>query len=145
MPLYIPDELAPYLKVRLLGTIFSAVAYGIVIVLFANCFQLLQKKQGTYSIHMRIVLLIYVIVMLLLSTGALIQLICQFVEFISLRNILPSYLAHLSIATPPVIWGADGFMVRFIICCQEQRFTIQFYRYGDVLSCIRMCQNASGS
>ena len=125
MPVNIPDETAPYLKVRLLGTIFSGVAYGIVIVLSGNCFQLLQKNRGIYSNRLRILLLTYVIVMLFLSTWALIQMVYQFMDLISLRNILPSYLTDLSLATPPIIWGADGFMVRVLILCQEQKFTIQ--------------------
>ena len=125
MPVYIPDEIAPYLKVRLLGVIFSAVAYGIVIFLSGNCFRLLQNKRRIYSNRKRILLLIYIIVMLLLSTWALIQSICQFMEFISLRDILPRYLTFLSIAIPPVIWGADGFMVRTLILHQAQRITMQ--------------------
>jgi hypothetical protein len=62
-----------YLELRMLGTIISAIAYGIVIVLSGNCFLLLLKKRGIYSNRMRLFLLIYVTVMLLLSTLAIIQ------------------------------------------------------------------------
>ena len=139
MPVYIPDEIAPYLKVRLLGSIFSAVAYGIVIVLSGNCFQLLQNKRSIYSNRMRILLLIYIMVMFLLSTWALIQSICQFMEFISLRDVLPLYFTFLSIAIPPVIWGADGFMVRILIFHQEQIFTMQL----QVWRCVVLYQDVS--
>jgi hypothetical protein len=139
MPVYIPDEIAPFLKVRLLGVIFAAVAYGIVIVLSGNCFRLLQNKRSIYSHRMQILLLIYIMVMFLLSTWALIQSILQFMKFISLRDVLPRYLRFLSIAIPPVIWGADGFMVRILIFHQEQRFTVQL----QVWRCVVLYQDIS--
>ena len=57
-----------YLKFYFLAVIFSAISYGIVLVISRNCFHLLLKKRNIYSNRMRIILLIYVIVMLLSST-----------------------------------------------------------------------------
>ena len=73
-----PGHLVSYIRFKVLGDIFSAIAYGIVGVLSGNCFYLLQRKRGTHSNRMRIILLIYVIFMLLLSTLTLLQSICQF-------------------------------------------------------------------
>jgi len=112
-------------KLKLLGTIFSAIGYGIVIVFSGNCFSLLQKKQGIYSNRTGVFLLIYVIVMFLLSTWALIQSICQFMQSITPRIILPSYLMFLSIAVPLIIWGTEGFTVRISNIHWEQNIIMQ--------------------
>ena len=139
MSLYIQNRISPYLELKLLGTIFSAVAYGIVIVLSGNCFHLLQKKHGIYSNRMRTFLLIYVTVMLLLSTWTLIQSICQLMQSMTLWSILPRYLMYLSIAIPLVIWGTEGFMVRISSFHQEKRFTMQL----QIWRCVVLYQDVS--
>jgi hypothetical protein len=122
MPLYIQDETASYLKTLLLSAIFSAIAYGIVIVLSGNCFHLLQKKRGIYSNRMQIFLLIYVIVMLLSSTWTLVDSICLLMTgFVPIHA---GYLLYRPFTLPLTMWGADGFMVRIIILLQEQRVTM---------------------
>ena len=71
MPLYIADGL----EIIFLATIFTAITYGIVVILSGNCFHLLHKKRGIYFNRMRILLLIYVIFMLC-STWKLLQSVC---------------------------------------------------------------------
>jgi len=105
-----------YLQLKVLGTLFSAIAYGIVSVLSGNCFYLLQRKRGTLSDRMRIILLIYVTVMLLLSTLSLFQSICQAISFILPPEILPiGRLVNLPTILPFTLWGENGFIVRIII------------------------------
>ena len=41
----IPDHLILYLQLKVLGTLFSAIAYGIMAVLSVNCLYLLQRKR----------------------------------------------------------------------------------------------------
>jgi hypothetical protein len=138
MPLVISGPLVPYLKAEWLGAIFSAIAYGIVIVLSGNCFHLLQKKRGIYSNRMRIILLIYITVMSLLSTLALILSINSLMLDInprsSDRRILPFQLLVVT-----GIWGADGFMVSILYLRWEQRFAIQL----QVWRCVILYQDVS--
>ena len=137
MLLDIPDRLVTPFKLILLGTVFSAIAYGIVIVLAGNCFHLLLKKRGIYSNRMRIILLFYIAVMLLLSTLALIQLISGIITriFSSLIWKQPWQLKFYPIEILFVVWGADGFMVRILILRQEQRSTMQYVITDMALSC----------
>jgi hypothetical protein len=131
--------LPPYLKAQLLGGILSAIAYGIVIVLSGNCFYLLQKKRGIYSNRMRILLLIYVTVMVLNSTWALIGSIFQLRRiFIQLHA---SFIMYRSFGVPLTVtmWGADGFMVSILILCQEQRLTMQL----QIWRCLVLYQDVS--
>ncbi|KIM43508.1 hypothetical protein M413DRAFT_25866 [Hebeloma cylindrosporum] len=108
-----------YLEFRMLGTIISAIAYGIVISLSGNCFLLLLKKRGIYSTRMRLFLLTYVAVMLLLSTLATIMSIwgITFVLFQGVDLPSPHFISsplldvYSPTALPLTIWGADGFMV----------------------------------
>jgi hypothetical protein len=138
MPLLIPDLLAPYFKSELFGAIFSAIAYGIVIVLYGNCFHLLQKKQGIYSNRLRIIFLIYVTVMFLLSTSALILSIYRLMSNIVLRS--PHWrISPFEFPFVTGIWGADGFMVSILILCWEQRFGIQL----QVWRCVVLYQDVS--
>ena len=102
-----------YLELRMLGTIISAIAYGIVIVLSGNCFLLLLKKRGIYSNRMRLFLLIYVTIMFLLSTLAIIQSTLG-TSVLIFQNIDPPLLVG-SFTLPLAIWGADGFMVNIIL------------------------------
>ena len=120
----ITDHLVVYLQLKVLGILFSAIAYGIVSVLSGNCIYLLQRKRGTKSYRMRTLLLIYVTVMLLLSTLSLFQSICQVIGFMFPPEILPVGLMYLPITLTLTIWGENGFMVRILIPCQEQRLTV---------------------
>jgi hypothetical protein len=123
----IPDHLILYLQLKVLGTLFSAIAYGIVSVLSGNCFYLLQRKRGTHSNRTRILLLIYVAIMLLLSTLTLFQSICQIIAFMFPPGILPVDLMNLLITLPLTIWGANGFMVRILIPVKNKRLhTVKF-------------------
>jgi len=130
MPLYIRDRivlppyLPPYLKVELLGAIFSAIAYGIVVVLSGNCFYLLAKKWDIYSNRMRIILPIYVTVMLLTSTWKIIGSIYIFMYNLSLKD-LSFFVYSFGFPFTLTMWGADAFMVRILISFQEQILTAQ--------------------
>ena len=120
----IPDHLVLYLQLKVLGTLFSAIAYGIVAVLSGNCLYLLQRKRGIHSYRMRIILLIYVTVMLILSTLTLFQSICQVIGFMFPPEILPAGLVYLPITLALTIWGENGFMVRIPIPRREHRLTV---------------------
>ena len=143
MLLSIQDQivLPPYLKVQLLGGIFSAFGYGIVLVLSGNCFYLLQKKRGIYSTRMRILLLIYVTVMVLSSTWSLIGAFFQLrVVFTRLHAIVALYHSF-GVSLTLNMWGADGFMVRIPILCQERRFKMQLQMWR----CLVLYQDVSKS
>jgi hypothetical protein len=120
----IPDPEVVYLELRMLGTFISAIAYGIVIVLSGHCILLLHKKRAIYSNRMRNFLFIYVTVMFLFSTLAIIQsiwgttLITFHRDHDTLNNLynLPLYplVENITSTLPLTIWGADGFMVSTI-------------------------------
>ena len=131
----IPDHLVLYLQLKVLGTLFSAIAYGIVAVLSGNCLYLLQRKRGIQSYRMRIILLTYVTIMLLLSTFSLFQSICQVIGFMFPPEILPAGLMYLPITLALTIWGENGFMVRIIIPARNKGS--QCSRFGVALSRIR--------
>jgi len=148
MPLYIrgpthSDFIYHFdLKIKFFSAVFSAIAYGIVVVLSGNCLHLLQKKRGIYSNRLRILLLIYVIVMLLSSTWRLIGSVCILMDFLTppRREVCPASLPR-SFAVPLVVtmWGADGFMVRILILRQEQRFVMQW----QIWRCLVLYQEVS--
>jgi len=138
----IPDHLVLYLQLKVLGTLFSAIAYGIVAVLSGNCLYLLQRKRGTQSYRMRVLLLVYVAVMLLLSTLTLFQSICQVVGFMFPPEILPVGLMYLPVILALAIWGEISFMVRIPIPTRNKGS--QCFRFGVVLSRIRMHLVAPG-
>jgi hypothetical protein len=140
LEMVIPGDYEPSVQTESLGVIFSAIAYGIVIVLSGNCFHLLQRKGGMHSNRVRILLLIYVTVMFLFSTWALVQWILSLMVLIDLRNIiLQPYRTYLATQIPVTIWGADGFMVRVLIFRQGQIFTIKL----QVWRCVVLYQDVS--
>ena len=140
MSLYIRDlNVSPSLKGGFLLAIFSAIAYGIVLVLSGNCFHLLKKKRDIYPNRMRIIFLIYVIVMLLSSTWKIIGLICSLMEDLTSKP-YSSYLnGTFSMPFTVTMWGADAFMVRILIIRQEQRFTMQL----QIWRCLVLYWNVS--
>ena len=116
----------------------SAIAYGIVIVLSGNCILLLRKKRAIYSNRMRHFLPIYVTVMFLLSTEALVQSIWLLRSTIFEGKGLP-FIGVSPLAIPLTIWGADGIMVSIIFLTRTDilmRFQLQIWRcvilYQDV-------------
>ena len=141
MPVYIRDPIVqpPYLKVKLLAAIFSAIAYGIVLVLSGNCFHLLLKKRDTYPNRMRIILPIYVIVMLLTSTWRLIGSIYVVMNHLSSGDINLFLYRAFGVPITVIVWGADGFMVRILIICQEQGFTMKL----KIWRCLVLYQHVS--
>ena len=116
MSLYIRDIIVqPYLKLDFLSAIFSAIAYGIVVVLSGNCFDLLLKKRDIYPNRTRIILSIYVIVMLLSSTWRIIGSIYMVMDDFSSKDISLSLYRSSGVPINVIIWGVDGFMVRILI------------------------------
>jgi len=75
----------------------------------------MQKKRGIYSNHMRLFLLIYVVVMFLLSTLAIVQSIWGITLLIFQDANLPLLVGASPATLPLVIWGSDGFMVSIIL------------------------------
>ena len=110
-----------FLEFYMLGTFISAIAYGIVINLSGNCIFLIQKKPAIYSNHMRHFLTIYVTVMLLLSTEAIIQSIWLLKSSVFEAEVLP-FIGVSPPAIPLTIWGADGIMVSIILLHQNKDF-----------------------
>jgi hypothetical protein len=146
MPLYIRDRivLPPYIpsffKLELLSAIFSAIAYGIVIVLSGNCFYLLLKKRDIYPNRMRILFPIYVIVMLLSSTWSVMGSICSLMNNLTPEIINNFFYRSFAMPVTVTMWGADGFMVRILIICQKlQRFTMQL----QIWRCLVLYQEVS--
>jgi len=141
MLLYIQDRIAlpPYFEIELLAAIFSAIAYGTVVVLAGNCVHLLQKERNIYPNRMRILLSIYVIVMLLSSTCRLIGSICQLMDAITP---LPTgvWFNSFGLTLMVTMWGADGFMVRILFTHQDQSFTIKL----QIWRCLVLYQGISG-
>ena len=127
----------PHLKAHVLSNIFSAIAYGIVVVLSGNCFHLLLKKRDIYPNRMRMIIPIYVIVMLLSSTWRLIGSIYMVMNRLSSKDV--NLFLYRSSKVP--IPGADGFIVSILIICQEQRFTIQL----QIWRCLVLYQHVSRS
>ena len=131
----------PHLKAHVLSNIFSAIAYGIVVVLSGNCFHLLLKKRDIYPNRMRMIIPIYVIVMLLSSTWRLIGSIYMVMNRLSSKDVNLFLYRSSKVPIPVIIWGADGFIVSILIICQEQRFTIQL----QIWRCLALYQHVSRS
>ena len=122
MSLYIRDLIIqPRLKAQFLSTTFSAIAYGIVVVLAGGCFHLLLKKWDIYPNRKQIILPIYVIVMLLCSTWRLIGSIYQLMSVLTSKPINHYIFDSCGVPITLIVWGADGFMVSILITYQEQR------------------------
>jgi len=140
MSLYIRDLIVqPYFKDNFLSAIFSAIAYGIVVVLSGNCFHLLLKKRDIYPNRMQIILPIYVIVMLLSSTWRLFRSIYYLMNELSSKDISLRLYCSFEVALVMTTWGADGFMVRVPIIHQEQSFSMQL----QIWRCLVLYQDVS--
>ncbi|KAF8965535.1 hypothetical protein BDZ97DRAFT_1757096 [Flammula alnicola] len=103
------------LELQLIGTLLSAIAYGIVVSLFLHCLALLVgNKKHLYTHRMRIFLIVYFVVMFLMSTVALGQGLVYIIRAI-FRGLgrRTEQLTHLNepLSIPLAVWGADGFML----------------------------------
>ena len=140
MSLYIRDLIVnPFLKVKFLSAISSAIAYGIVVVLSGKCIHLLLEKRDIYPNRMRIILPIYVIVMLLCSTWKVIGSICSLLNDFTSKDMNHFLYSSFGVPIIVIIWGADGFMVKILIICQEQRFIMQL----QIWRCLVLYQHVS--
>ena len=110
------------LRLQLIGTLVSAVAYGFVVCLFLHCLTLLlSNRRKSYTNTARSVLIAYIIVMFLLSTASAIQAFVYISKAVfngfggKYDNIIqmdePLFL-------PPAILGADWLLVRFLFVCR---------------------------
>ncbi|KAF8965536.1 hypothetical protein BDZ97DRAFT_1811174 [Flammula alnicola] len=103
------------LRLQLIGTVVSAIAYGFIVSLFLHCLALLVgNKKNSYTHRTRMFLIIYVVVMFLLSTVALVQSSVYitrafFYGVDRASNLLTQTNEPLSL--PIAVWGADGFML----------------------------------
>ncbi|KDR67717.1 hypothetical protein GALMADRAFT_231887 [Galerina marginata CBS 339.88] len=102
----------PDLEHRALGTLLSAVAYGLEISLYVSCMRGFLMGEGD-SKRTRQVLIAYISIMLLLGTLALLQ--DCFILTTAVFQVSPNLqlLSHVTpfVALPFTIWGADGFMI----------------------------------
>lgn len=96
----------------MLGTIISAVAYGIVVMLSLDCFKLLFRRNITVpSRPMRRFLVFFISFMLLLSTLALIQGVLVSATSVFRGKSFPSLSGGAPFVLPLSIWASDGFML----------------------------------
>lgn len=151
-PLTFP--LAPgddYDKAQTFATIASAFAYGMVVVLFLNCFHLLIRSKHIYSDKMRLALSVYMLVMFGLSTLAIVQAMLYNRRAIfcnsegttfAVANTISDLTFSLNIPMliPLTIWGADGFMVRvasdYTLHDVLPSNRIHYFSYGAAYICI---------
>ena len=117
-------------KIVELGVIFSAMLYGCVVTLALNYIPLLLKTSHTIPRVMRNFLLVYVTFMVAVSTVNTVTLIIAFALGRNIFKMDTSFDAPPDNGLSPDIfpnglagalcvtfasWGADGFMVRFIL------------------------------
>lgn len=103
------------IRLQLIGTLVSAVAYGFVISLFLHCLALLiSNKRHSYTRKTRSILIAYIVAMFSLSTASAIQ------SFVYITRAVFNGIDNLSqnvikinepIFLPPAVLGADGFLV----------------------------------
>ncbi|KAF4610042.1 hypothetical protein D9613_010485 [Agrocybe pediades] len=68
-----PRELELSLDLAMVATITAGICYGFLAMLCFNCFSVLLRSKHMYPGRMRLCFLSYVVIMFLLSTGALVQ------------------------------------------------------------------------
>jgi len=100
------------LETQMLGTMISAILYGIVVTLSFDCFKLLFKKNITVpSRPMRRFLVFLILTMFLLSTLSLIQGMLISSTSIFRGYNFPSLPGGAPYVLPFSIWAADAFML----------------------------------
>ncbi|KAF8908191.1 hypothetical protein CPB84DRAFT_1744363 [Gymnopilus junonius] len=102
-------------ETQMLGTMISAILYGIVVMLCFDCFKLLLKKRSKEttapSKPMRWFLAFFILMMFLLSTVSLIQGMLVAVTSIFRGYSFPSLAGGAPFVLPFSIWASDGFML----------------------------------
>ena len=99
-------------ETQMLGTMISAILYGIVIMLTADCLILLLKKDAAVeSRRLQRFLVFFVVSLFLLSTLSLIQGMLISATSIFRGHSFPSLPGGTPFALPFSIWISDGFMV----------------------------------
>ena len=106
-------EWAQRVRFNFIGTLLSAIIYGLLIALLRNLFSLLtfKRRPDHYNNRIRRILIVYVVTMFLLSTATIIQGIVYLtrIMFCKVSRQLVSMNEHFVL--PVAIWGADGLMV----------------------------------
>ncbi|KDR83198.1 hypothetical protein GALMADRAFT_276124 [Galerina marginata CBS 339.88] len=123
-PLFIHALANPDYKPALYGTVISAGAYGIVLAISGKCCRLLLQTKYIYSKRMQKFLFAYTIIMLLMSTGAMVEEILYIHSSIFCPPVLMNddgmNIAHAAVLffnedsaffLPLTVWGADGLMI----------------------------------
>jgi len=97
----------------LIGVIIAAVAYGLVLALYATTFRALLNNLRKFSRRKKNFLLAYITMMLLMSTADLLVNILSIINEIFLVDVSNGRYKTLGVAwiSPFLIWGADAFMV----------------------------------
>lgn len=104
-------------EIQVLANIFSAIAYGFVVILFCSCLWVLRDTKQTPARQIRPFLYLYIIFMFAMGTMAFVQETVYTTKVLK-NDIFPKgpnlvdYLTSLGepIPLPFTIWGADGFM-----------------------------------
>ncbi|KDR74054.1 hypothetical protein GALMADRAFT_250783 [Galerina marginata CBS 339.88] len=104
------------LKLKTLGLVFAATAYGAVVSLYASSFAALIGRKPLYSKRKQRYLLVYITFMLLMSTVTFVQniytiVIELFQDVDHHPSIYPVLAQNIPWFLTFTIWGADGFMV----------------------------------
>ncbi|PPQ96692.1 hypothetical protein CVT26_010244 [Gymnopilus dilepis] len=103
-------------ETQMLGTMFAAILYGVVLMLCFECFKRLSKKAKERNVDipsksMRRFLVFFILVMFLLSTLSLIQGMLVAVTSIFEGNSFPTLPGGAPAVLPFSIWASDGFML----------------------------------
>ena len=111
------------IEMQMLATILSAFVFGLILSLSSSCFQLVyqkcQQKSGHTSTRTYHFLLAYIAIMTGLSMASVIVDIHSLTSTIFTPHGISKSLFELGYAERfifilLVVWGADGFMVRFL-------------------------------
>ena len=110
------------IEMKMLATILSAFVFGLVLSLSSSCFQLVyrkcRQKSGHASTRTYHLLLAYIAIMTSLSmTSVIVDIYSLTSTIFTVHGISNSF--ELGCEGRPIfmmlaIWGADGFMVRFL-------------------------------
>jgi len=101
-------------ETQMLGTMISAILYGIVVMLCFDCFKLLFKNSNDATAPSRPVrrfLVFFILMMFLLSTVSLVQGMLISVTSVFRGYNFPSLPGGAPFVLPFSIWASDGFML----------------------------------
>ncbi|KAF9559962.1 hypothetical protein CPC08DRAFT_818502 [Agrocybe pediades] len=98
-----------------IAIVLSGICYGFLAMLFFNCYLLLRRSKPPHpTSRRRSFLLIFIVSMFLLSTGAMVQeIVTLHLNFLKTFGLAPSiatrsFFADIPVTAPIIICGADG-------------------------------------